>query len=463
SPVISTFQASGSRSTIADVSVSQLIPTGGTYSIGFNNSRISTTGGGTFINPAYRSGLELGFAQPLMRDFGVDVTKRGITIARNTLGINDDLFRAALMDTAVATEQAYLDLVYARQFVDVVKEALFLARDQARITQIRIDVGASAPLDILQPRVQIATQEESLIAAEAGVRDAEDTLRALLHLPETDWGRPIIPTSPVGYTPVNIDLQQAVSEALRLRPELHESQLSTSTARIQYIFARNQALPKVNLNLNYTAAGLAGRSEEIDPITGAPTGRITSTNLGTAVNQVFGNDFPSWTFGVDLGLPLMNIGARAQAKRAELELARSRTSEEQTRQNIEVDVRRSARAVDTAAKEITASRTARIAAEQNLDAERKRYENGLATNFEVLQIQQQLTQSRANELQALVGYNKAVAAYHRAVGDLLEVRNIQVQEPPAAKEPRIFTSFDRYNWLNYGNRVQTEPAGEPKP
>src|SRR5439155_7930739 len=140
---------------IADVGVGQVIPTGGDYRISWNNSRSASAGGFVIRNPTYSSNLGLQFNQPLLRNFGVDVTTRGITIARNTLGINREVFRATLLDTASGVEQAYLDLIYTRQFVDVVKEALFLARDQARITQIRIDVGASAPPDILQPRVQI--------------------------------------------------------------------------------------------------------------------------------------------------------------------------------------------------------------------------------------------------------------------------------------------------------------------
>src|SRR5436305_13791116 len=136
--------------------------------------------------------MAIGFHHALLRNFGVDVTSRGIYIARNALGINRDAFRGVLMDTAVITEQVYLDLVYTRQFVDVVKEALFLARDQARIKQIRIDVGASAPLDILQQRVQIATEEENLIVAVAQVRDAEDRLRAVMHLEQRVWDHPTI-------------------------------------------------------------------------------------------------------------------------------------------------------------------------------------------------------------------------------------------------------------------------------
>ncbi len=449
SPTISRAQAAAKKQTIADFGVSQLIPTGGAYSIIFNNNRQNTTGGFTTVNPSYNSSLAINFNQPLLRNFGVDVTSRGILIARNTLGINREAFRGVIMDTAVTTEQAYLDLVYTRQFVDVVKEALFLARDQARITQIRIDVGASAPLDILQPRVQIATTEEQLIAAVANVREAEDRLRAVMHLDPADWDRPIIPTTPATYTALNVDQEQAVAQALRLRPEMHEQQLTTANRQIAYIYARNQALPKVDLSLNYTSAGVGGRT--LDETTGLPS---NSTGYSHALNQVFGNNFPSYIFGFSIGVPITNIGARAEAKRAEYDVALARTTEEQLRQNIALDVRGTVRAMDTAAKEITASRAAREAAEQNVEAERRRYENGLSTNFQVLQIQQQLSSSRASEIQSLVAYNKAVAAYHRAIGDLLDVANIRIEEP-AVNEPHIFGRFlNRYNWLNYGSRIQ---------
>ncbi|HXG59464.1 MAG TPA: TolC family protein [Thermoanaerobaculia bacterium] len=454
-PVISSFQSSGSRSAVANFGVQQTIPTGGTYRVDWSNSRVTTVGGFTLVSPAYRSGLGVNFTQPLMRNFGVDITRRGITIARNNLGISREQFRSVLLDSVHRVEQAYLDLVYARQYVDVVKEALFLARDQARITQIRIDVGASAPLDILQPRVQIATTEEQLIRAVANVRDAEDRLRALMNLPPSEWNRPIIPNERVVYTPFEVDAEQAVARAFELRPEIKQLEHSIDIRRVEHLYARNQVLPRVDLALDYSAAGLAGRTSPVDPITGRPTG-LRSTGYTHAVRQVFENEFPSWSVGVNLGIPVLNIGARAEARRAELDLTRARTEEEQMRQSIAVEVRNFARAIDTASKEIAASRTAREAAEQNLEAERKRYENGLTTNFQVLQVQQQLSDARAREIAALVGYNKALAAYHRAVGDLLEFRGITVDEPERATEPTLFSGYTRLRWLHYGNR-QEEP------
>lgn len=457
SPTISTFQSSGNTTSFANFGLEQAVPTGGTYNVGFSTSKSATVGGGTTVSPAYRSGLAFAAAQPLMRNFGVDITQRGINIARNTLGISREAFRGTLLDTTHSVEQAYLDLIYARQFIDVVKEALFLSRDQSRITQIRIDVGASAPLDILQPRVQIATQEENLINAVAAVRNAEDNLRALMHLDPGEWDRPIIPTDPVRFVPIRVNLTESVARAYDLRPELHELTLTTDTRRIQNLFARNQTLPQLDLRLNYNAAGLAGRSAIIDPITNRPTGNFASTGYGRAFRQVLGSDFPSWTVAFNVGIPVTNIGARSEAKRSELELQRARGDEEQTRQNIALQVRETARAIDTSARNITAARTARDAAEQNLEAERRRYENGLTTNFQVLQVQQQLSDARARELQALVGYNKAVAAYHRAVGDLLEVHNIRVEDEriDEPRSPGFFGRLERYNWLNYGSRDET--------
>lgn len=453
-PAASQFFASGSRSTAANASVNQIIPTGGQYSLGLTNSRGSSAGGGFTVNPRYETGLQFGFNQPLMRDFGVDITRRGITIARNTLGINQGAFRNTLMDTVHLVEQSYLDLIYARRNVEVVKESLFLARDQARITQIRIDVGAAAPLDILQPRVQVATTEEALVTAVASVRDAEDRLRALLNLPPEEWERPIIPTEDdVEYQPMTVDMNTAVQQALANRPEVTQQRLATDTARVQALYTRNQTLPTVDFELGYNLGGLAGRSLELDD-DGEPTGRVVSTGYGDALSQIFSRDFPGWNVGFNFGLPLLNINARAAARAAQLDLEQSRTFEAQTRQNITLEVRSAARAIDEFARTIAASRAARDAAERNVDAARRRYENGMATNFEVLQVQQQLADARVRELLALVGYRKAVAAYHRAVGDILDVHRIQASDQTDIEVPPD-TFFDRVNWLNYGSRVRT--------
>ncbi len=454
-PTDNPFVTAGGRSTGVTGSIAQTLPTGGDYAIEFDTARSTSVGGSVFVNPQYDNNLDFTFNQPLLRDFGVDITRRGITVARNNLGITEGAFRTAVMDTVRATELAYLDLVYARRAVDVVKESLFLARDQARITQIRIDVGASAPLDILQPRVTIATTEEQLIFSVASVRNAEDRLRALLNLPTSEWDRPIIPADDVTYRPITIDFEQAVQQAFANRPEMTQQRLVTDNARVQALYTRNQVLPRLDFRTTYGLASQAGRRQVFDD-NGNPTGRFVSDPYFDTFGQITSLDFPTWTVAFNFGIPLFNIAARADARAAQLDLEQSRTTEAQTRQNIAVEVRTAARAVDQFAQTIAATRAARDAAERNVEAERKRYENGMTTNFQVLEVQQQLSDARVRELQAIVGYNNAVSAFHRAVGDILEVHNIRLTTPELEPEPALGRWLDRYNWLNYGRNAQPE-------
>ena len=92
-------------------------------------------------------------------------------------------------------------------------------------------------------------------------------------------------------------------------------------------------------------------------------------------------------------------------------------------------MRRAARAVDTAFKSIDAARSSREFQDKNLDAEKKSYENGLSTAFQITQIQDQLTQARSDEVTATVNYRTALAEYYRSVGRLLEQQGVALEDP----------------------------------
>ncbi|MEO1087719.1 MAG: TolC family protein, partial [Acidobacteriota bacterium] len=67
-------------------------------------------------------------------------------------------------------------------------------------------------------------------------------------------------------------------------------------------------------------------------------------------------------------------------------------------------------------------------AEKNLEAERKRYENGLSTSFQVLEIQEDLSEAQSSEVAAIIGYRQALTAFHVATGELLESYGIKLQK-----------------------------------
>ncbi len=70
-------------------------------------------------------------------------------------------------------------------------------------------------------------------------------------------------------------------------------------------------------------------------------------------------------------------------------------------------------AVENAYKLYQAAVKSREAAEKNAEASQVRFDNGMLTNFEVVQNQQTLTASRLSELSRLISYMNAVAEFER--------------------------------------------------
>jgi outer membrane protein TolC len=337
------------------------------------------------------------------------------------------VFLQTLQTGITTVEQAYWDLVYARQNLDVKKESLGLAQELYRITKIKIDVGSQAPIDIVQTESGVAQRELDIITAVQAVGDAEDRLKRLLNFAAVNrWNDHIIPTDEVRVETASIDLASGIEQALLSRPEIRGAIYSSANSRINYDYAHNQLLPQLDLFANYGYSGLGGPIHVNDPVTGQPTGVVIAGDWNDAFSQVTHRDFKNWTAGINFSIPIGNRAARGAAEAARWALEGSLAQLEQLRQNVTVEVRNAARAIDTARQSIVAAGKSRELADRNVDAAKKKYDNGLITSFEVLQIQNDLATARSAELQALTQYRNAMVAYPRAIGDILAWKEVQV-------------------------------------
>ena len=75
-----------------NLGVTQLVKTGGTLTLDFTNTRSESNSTFATLNPAFRTDLDLGFSQPLLRNFGNDVTERNISVARTNRQISRETF-----------------------------------------------------------------------------------------------------------------------------------------------------------------------------------------------------------------------------------------------------------------------------------------------------------------------------------------------------------------------------------
>jgi outer membrane protein TolC len=432
SPTTSQLQASQSNAKRLNFGVRQLFPTGGGVSVDWNNLRSENNNPFSRFNPAFNSSVVFGLKQPLLKDFGRLATERGILIAQNRSQASRQELERQVTDTVQQVINAYWSLVGARQQLVVARESLSLARELHDRNKIQVEVGTLAPLDLVLSEATIAEREEGIITAGAAVGDAEDELRRLLNLPQGPvWGTEIRPVTDPTVEHKPIDVDAAIQTALADRPELHNQQLGIDQARIEAAYARNQTLPALDLNVGYDFAGVGG-----DVILRDDNGAITGTIPGgysDALDQVRSLDFHGWSFDLTFGFPLQNRAARTARAIADLDLARAETAMEDARNSVITEVRQAARRVETAAKQIDAAKASRVFQERNLDAERKRYENGLSTNFQVTQIQDDLTQARSREVNSVVNYRTALANFQRVLGRLLDEESIELadEEPPA--------------------------------
>ena len=391
---------------------------GASYDVRFNNFRSTTTNLLQSFNPQINTSLSATYIQPLLRNFKIDGARQQLIVSQKNKQISDVQLKQSITLTTRAVRNAYYDLIYAIGNLAVQRQSLQLSQQSLRDNRARVEIGTMAPLDIVQAEADVASREEAVILAEAAIERQQDTLRALVYNPSSPdfWTARIEPTDTMTFVPTTVDTDAAVKTALQERTDLVNARKNLEINDVNIRYFRNQSLPDVTASVNYNTRAICGTQvlRGRDPITGLPTGdiiRSESVGYFSALGTAFSGDFPGWNVQLQMSYP---IGGSAQ----EAQLARARLAQTQAERQISslelavtTQVREAARNVQTNAKRVEATRSARVFAERRLEAEEKRYQAGLTQNFFVLQAQRDLSVARNGELLALVDYAKSVVNY----------------------------------------------------
>jgi len=393
------------------VGLGQRLPWGGgTYSFGWNSLRTNASSTLSNFNPSVTAQLEAIVSQPLLRDFKIDPLRAQVTTAERNQRIADIGLEELGTTVSAGAQRAYWNLVLAKAAVAVQQRSLDLSLELERNNRARVDVGQSPPLDLVSARAEVAQRRETLIVAQTQVREAEDQLRVLILDPKRPdyWSvrieaADIVP--PVGPAP---DVDAAVRNALNMRTDLQRTKRQIENTETALSLAKNATMPDLRLQATYLTNGLGG-TELLR--TGGFPGTVQpgqSTAFGDVLRQLFAADYPTWTVGFTLSYPLGRSADQATYVRAGLEreqtVARLRSSE----LKVVREVRQTAMQLDQNRQRIETTRLARDLSEQRLDAEQKRFEVGMSTNFNVIQAQRDLAVARNNELQAQLDYQLAL-------------------------------------------------------
>jgi outer membrane protein TolC len=311
-------------------------------------------------------------------------------------------------------KDAYYDLIYALDNLEAQRRSLGLAQQLLEENRIKVRVGTMAPLDVVAAQSEVASREAGVIAAEASVSDAEDTLkRAMFDTNEpASWDTRIVPTDRPTAEPVTVDVPGAIAIATQKRTDIQAARKNLESSEYGIGYARNQLLPSLNVVAGYGTTGLSG-TQVLDPVTRQPLPNPIVGGYGSAVSDVFGRNFPTWNIGLNLSYPVLNRQAGASSARARIARDQQQASVRRLELQIVQEVRAAGRAVETNYKLVESSRAARILQEQRLDAETKKFAAGMSTNFFVTQAQRDLALAQVAELQAIANYRKSIVNFDR--------------------------------------------------
>ena len=388
------------------------LPTGGNIDLNYSPTRTSVNqnlASGFLFNPSYTGGLALTLTQPLLRNAGFDVTKTFIRVAQNNAFVEEHVFRDRVLTVLSSVEQTYWEVVFANENLKVAEAALKAAQELLATNRAKAKAGIMSIVDVLQAEAAVASRVEQVLVADKAIRDQEDQLRRLLNPAEEDLRQDLrlTPLDQPIVTLEPISLQEAIDTAMAQRPEIAQATKNVETSELNTSFAKNQILPTLSFQGTMGMAGLG-------------------KDYGDSVNRNFSGDYYNYGAGLVLSYPLGNRSAWSTYNKRQLEAKNAEVSLMNVRQQIIMGVREAVRRVQTDFKRIETTRSARIMAEKQLQAEQERLKVGLSTTRFVLDFQRDLATAQANELRATVDYNKSLSNLSRHKATTLDRYNLQL-------------------------------------
>ena len=390
------------KTTTAALGLARSLETGGTLRLGVSEVASDAPVDSVLLPKTYyNSNLVLTFSHPLLRGFGTEVTLANLRKSR----IQHDVAQLGRQMRACNVIRdvvvAYWELAYATQDLVIKRSALDLAQEQLRITQALIGAGRLADSDAASVERAIAQRQEDLATGEQILFFRSLDLQRLFGVPaDANIAQLAAADTPSAGTP-SVDDPAEISRALEANPQLRALRLGLRLSQLDLSTARSTLRPRLDFTGSVGPVGF-------------------KSGLGDSVKQAAGFGALAWSAGLTFELPVENRAARGQMQAAEEELNLARFNAEDFAAQLRDLVLRAARSIRTASARVALGRREVEFAQQNLDAERARFQAGRATNNDVLLRQQELKDAETRLLRATVDQNESEIALAAATAEVLE-------------------------------------------
>ncbi|MGI8958638.1 MAG: TolC family protein [Bryobacteraceae bacterium] len=391
------------------------------------------------LNPFTSGLLDLTITEPLLYGFGRAVNTRNIRVAKNNEKVTNLQFKQQVITTVSAVLNLYWDLVSFNEDLRARKNELATAQQLFEDNKKQVEIGTLAPIEVTRAEAQVYSSQQDLLISQTNLLQQETVLKNALSrngvasptLAEVH----IVPLDTISVPPSDNlrPINELAQEALGARVEIAENQINIDSNKINLVGIKNSLKPTLNAFAELTNHGLTGSQNPLsiplipqDPRLAADP--FLLGGYGNLLSQIIRRNYPDYSIGFSLNIPLRNRAAQSDYVSSQLELRQNELALQKSINQVRVDVQNAVIGLQQARVRYDSAVKARILQQQTLEADRKKYTLGASTVFQVVTDQQTLAAAESSETQALANYSHARIAFDQALGTTLGVNHISIDE-----------------------------------
>jgi outer membrane protein TolC len=380
-----------------------VLPFGTEVEAAVETRRLETNSAFVALSPEYTATGTLGVRQPILKGFGPS-TRSDLTSAELEEEAASSRREDALLRVVAEVTTAYWDLYAAER--DYAVQQLIVERAQALLSEaeLRAQAGLSGPSEVATARVFVAEQRLAAFDREEELDEISDGLATLNgRRPAGVRFRPA--SEPAREFPVDGEAE-LLERALRFNRELRSAEKELEALEALERGARWDAFPELDVEGSLGGNGLSGRDRDDGT---AIRGGGTSDAVADAVSR----EFPAWSVGVRLSLPIGFREGRGERDRLRAEVERSRERVVALRREIEESVRSAHRRLVNGTMRLEIAREGVDASLETVRIGQIEFRNGRTTAFELVRLGADVALAQQRYSDALVRTAKAAADLER--------------------------------------------------
>ena len=383
------------------------------------------------VNPYYSAYLDLQFTQNLLQGFGRPVLGRNIKVAKNNEKASTLQFKQQVITTVSSVLNLYWDLVSFNEDLKARRDELATAQALFEDNKKQVQIGTLAPIEVTRAESQVYASQQDLLISQTNLLQQETVLKNALS--RNGVASPLL--AEVHVIPLDTiqvpakdelpPLENLVKEAMGKRVEILQQQINIDSNKINLVGVKNELKPTLQAFVDLRNSGLSG-----DAVTNGfgVADPFLVGGYGNALAQIFRRNYPTYSAGLSLNIPLRNRTAQSDYATSALQLRQQELQLQKQTNQVRVDVQNAVIGLRQARVRFDSAVKARILQQQTLDADKKKYTLGASTVFQVVQDQQTLAAAESTETQALANYSHARIAFDESLGTTLEVNHISLDE-----------------------------------